>query len=322
LAELCLFQFNCWLLWGPSVALCECPQWSRRAKALQFGFGDENNSLDLFVTGRAQREILRRREHLSASEVGRVAFIQQVLPPGSYPVARRRSVTATIRVCHDFADAICACQRSTLEDPKNERLILQANIEDISGHDDEGRTDPDPAYYSAYLWVMFVVCNRAAAALGGDLPEPPATGRLQPLHERESERWMDLLPFFYHGNIASPQTCDLQKQILARQVVEGLALTLRQFDDVCVRYVCAIDDSGCGSQILYPPVPGRALADFIRERLDMLGKDDPNLARRIEIPDQPDPAFGSYASCHLPELVASYYEAVAREDEQHSDISE
>jgi hypothetical protein len=60
-------------------------------------------------------------------------------------------VTATIRVCHDFADAICTCQKSTLEDPKNERLILQANIEDISGHDDEGRTDPDPAYYSAYL---------------------------------------------------------------------------------------------------------------------------------------------------------------------------
>jgi hypothetical protein len=169
---------------------------------------------------------------------------------------------------------------------------------------------------------MFVVCNRAAAALGCDLREPPATGRLRPLHERESERWMDLLPFFYHGNIASPQTCDLQKQILARQVVEGLALTLRQFDDVCARYVCAIDDSGCGSQILYPPTPGRALADFIRERLDMLGKDDPNLAQRIEIPDQPDPAFGSYASCHLPELVASYYEAVAREDEQHSDISE
>lgn len=38
------FIFDCWLLWGPSIPVCTCPQWFGEV-ALQYGYGDENNAL-------------------------------------------------------------------------------------------------------------------------------------------------------------------------------------------------------------------------------------------------------------------------------------
>ena len=34
------FEFDCWLLWGPSIPVCTCRQWSG-VKAVQYGYGDE-----------------------------------------------------------------------------------------------------------------------------------------------------------------------------------------------------------------------------------------------------------------------------------------
>src|ERR1700733_10285680 len=44
--ELQLFIFDCWLMWGPSIPICTCPEWHGEV-ALQYGFGDEDNSLIL-----------------------------------------------------------------------------------------------------------------------------------------------------------------------------------------------------------------------------------------------------------------------------------
>src|SRR5690606_4710253 len=46
-----LYIFYCWLLWGPSIPVGTCTQWSSRGAtsmlALQYGYGDESNSLPL-----------------------------------------------------------------------------------------------------------------------------------------------------------------------------------------------------------------------------------------------------------------------------------
>src|SRR5262245_39454054 len=56
LRELRSFLFNCWLLWGPSIQPCSCEYWKSAASAgsagdlmIQYGYGDENNSIDILV---------------------------------------------------------------------------------------------------------------------------------------------------------------------------------------------------------------------------------------------------------------------------------
>jgi hypothetical protein len=53
LRELRSSLFNTWLLWGPGIAPCSCDLWKPRDPScqsdltLQYGYGDENNSIDL-----------------------------------------------------------------------------------------------------------------------------------------------------------------------------------------------------------------------------------------------------------------------------------
>src|SRR5262245_12137473 len=60
LVELRSFLFNCWLLWGPSISPCGCKCWrpnhegAKNSIILQYGFGDENNSIDVLIEGKRE----------------------------------------------------------------------------------------------------------------------------------------------------------------------------------------------------------------------------------------------------------------------------
>ena len=94
-------------------------------------------------------------------------------------------------------------------------------------------------YYSAYLWVMFVICD----------------DRGTPLYR--SEPWRGLLPFFEHANIAEEQSMAMLERHLILKTVSSVQRLLRELPRLQLRFVCAIDDSGCGSNLLCPQPQGQ-----------------------------------------------------------------
>ena len=45
------FELYCWLMWGPSIPACTCEGWNGKFIVLQYGYGDEANSVPLLLDG-------------------------------------------------------------------------------------------------------------------------------------------------------------------------------------------------------------------------------------------------------------------------------
>jgi hypothetical protein len=103
LRELRSFLFNCWLLWGPSIQPCSCENWKTGAGAgaaddlmIQYGYGDENNSIDILVKGglcadfRAKLHAILNKhagDHLNAIQCGgRAVHRHWTLQVGAKPL--------------------------------------------------------------------------------------------------------------------------------------------------------------------------------------------------------------------------------------------
>jgi hypothetical protein len=188
-------------------------------------------------------------------------------------------------------------------------------------------------YFSAYLWMMFLIAVRpgseAAAEVGPGLlrgkqypewPEDPAERR----RLRDARLWEDLLPVFVHANTGDPAALRIQKQIL----IENAVLLLRQvwerraemFDpkdvDAGIEFhlVCASGYSECGCDIRFPPA--QSLLEQLRERL--AGDADCAFAERVVLPTpdvttpRPWGLAGYFSACHLPEMIANYYDHVSQ----------
>ncbi len=54
------FEFFCWLLWGPSIPACTCKRWRGSFIALQYGYGDENNSFPLLLEDEHVEDTFRK----------------------------------------------------------------------------------------------------------------------------------------------------------------------------------------------------------------------------------------------------------------------
>ena len=223
LRHLRAFQFACWIVWGPSIPVCTCEYWDhehKNAVAFQLGYGDENTSVVLYDESGALRHAARRARRRAAGPkgAGRAA-----------PLAVELEATVVVRR-PGSADPKRVCQAQTeLLDVGAERVVLQHRRLDATGR--AGRR-----YYSAYLWVMFVL----------------EAGPGRPLMRR-GEPWRALLPFFVHGNIADAATYALLKDRLAHEALDSIATVLRQPGvppDVRFVYMSAIDDPGCGGPAL------------------------------------------------------------------------
>jgi GNAT superfamily N-acetyltransferase len=259
------FLFTCWLLWGPSIPICTCDQWTGRSH-LQFGYGDENNSIPLRI------------------EVGDHPYTDPWPPAGGqhggYPVlAVQASVTGRIMWAQDVGvRGFTPAQQPSGAGHK--QLLLLAD-----GVDRPGGTPAMVAqrYYSAYIWVIFLICDQQGRPL-------------------ERDRWRNMLTFFEHGNIAEEYTFDALKRQLAHKARFSIERILRDEPTLTLRYACAIDESGCGSRIEYPPPAGRSIKDIVFDSGWAEGLDRDGVRRVHAEP----PTDGSYSACHLPEVLAEY----------------
>lgn len=305
LLELQSFEFNCWLLWGPSIPLCTCGAWqtsaTRRLSPVggdgpeepifyQYGFGDENNSVDVLARhGRSDNFIRIMRAMLLQHE----RFVPRSHQQGMVGAAPT-SILGKLTLASTLHNSQFCHAQKIIQHPDDGRVIL--DLERLL----EDGTDPSN-YYSAYIWVMFVVTNLAG----------------EPIHEA---KWKNLLPFFEHGNIANSSTMRTLKQALAIKAASTLSNVLRDNSAVIVSFACALDNSNCGAPILYPPPAGESIFDLIAAA----AKNDPLLKAELDKEGKGrlvlDNKRGgnAYASCELPGIIDKFDDAI-REQVKHSD---
>lgn len=283
LQRLQTFLFDCWLLWGPSIPICTCEAWHGGRAVLQFGFGDENNSLALVFARPVDREELRRffasdqerGDALAVKVTGAVGRIQW--GPGLPPTE-----------VNEAQQSLC--------DPEEERLVLETDGWPLVAAGD--RHEGNARYYSAYLWSMFVICGPG----------------FRPLYTDQT--WRGILPFFEHTNIAEAQTLTTLKLQLAVKTLMTIRGLLQELPQLHLQFVCSIDESFCGCSLLAPPPTGqsmRALIQHVIATEDAFGDLRPGsgaLAPRLCL-DGELWRDGEYCSCHLPDLLGKYYRYVS-----------
>jgi len=266
-------SFDLWLMWGPSVPICKCDQWSGPI-ALQYGFGDENNSIRLRVTDKQKQVLLKEfRELLSRNSL-------------AYP-AIHTSITGRLWPPSSFLrNEFCAAQFDH-SNPNNEAFILEYDSHDVIGHPPGSKL-----YYTAYVWVMFVMGRE-------DKPE---------LDVLKNTPWLHIIPFFEHANIVDENCYAAAKLQLANKVLSFLKYN-QQFEyDVSqaplkLWFVSAFDESGCGHELEIPPN-----GNTIRKTLDELLKEPEHAAFKDRLVLN-DVSFAAVLSgCHLPDMLHLLYE--------------
>jgi len=347
--ELRSFLFNCWLLWGPSISLCSCSAWRCPAEAnasylLQYGYGDENQSIGVFWR--------------SDSAPDEMESNQLLLPLRSEPdtVDPRIGILATARLAvpavlrghfrwgPDYRpDQICRAQQQVRGDPEEPnsrggRVVLEcASNRGLIAN----RSTLSSNYYSAYIWVIFVICDER--------------GRL--FYPNANDAWKNLLCFFEHGNIADATTFQALKEYLIAKVNNSLSEILERErilgKPIKIVYACALDDTNCSAEgkTLFPPSshervePCASLSESDRTRLentlstkkerivdilaeqilttDISGKPvHPVLAEAVAsghliLPvianaDELDWGEVNFSSCSLPQIVDDFYHALGQ----------
>jgi hypothetical protein len=336
-------QWMCWLMWGPSVPLCTCACW-RGLVAFQYGYGDENNSLPLLEVARdgpASHPALDalgqqlRDEHRGsrfAAVTGRLRWAPWFL----------RKEPATDEV-HEFDLAAqdevrpatqtallgaAAAQAALYTEEFHPNLVLQ--LDKLESTNAETRV-----YYSAYLWLMFLVAvpplgpEHVAAGLslprGKECPEWVVNEAERRRQRRMARLWEHLLPVFVHANIADPAALAFQKQMLVENALRLLREVWEQrhelfdSDDVAagIRFhlVCASDYSGCGAPLRFAPAD--PLVAQLRQR--QATEPDRAFAEALMLPaegeteqSRPWALRGYFSACHLAELIGDYFDDVAR----------
>jgi len=338
-------QWNCWLMWGPSVPICTCEQW-RGMFAFQYGYGDENNSLPVLeltaddqglpkALGTLGSQLRTERRGAKLSELSaRLRWGPWFLEEHSAAQAEQEFDLAAQnrrkRRRQGLAKYPAApAQAAFYKDGSSSGLVLQLDESEAPRPQPETRV-----YFSAYYWLIFLVAVPAASAEAAKEGPALLRGKRYPdWDEREhgivrEKLWQDLLPVFVHANIGDPAAFRFQKQVLVQNALQLLrdvwlrCTELFHADDVAAgiqfHLVCASDYSGCGCPIRY--APEASLLQELRARL--AAEPDREFAKAVQLPAENESAdlrppglAGYFSACHLPELVAGYYEHVAKVSE-------
>jgi len=267
------YIYYCWLLWGPSIPVCgaECARWGRGKLWLQYGFGDENNSIN----------IVDDRKTLTAQMTSFLANASAGVMAVPASVQGRLHYDHVSTFSGSDAAGAAGVKKSGSTTESRSLLFVDAIEPDVKG----GGRAP---YYSGYLWVMFIIMTK-----DGDrfLPLHPddarsATGKENPLMSRLP--WKDSLPFFEHGNFADPETCMFGKAQLVEKALAGLVSLVAETEKagfpLQFAYSCAIDDPNCrwhdsegkepegrerNDQLAFPSLAGGPqIVKILKDRLD------------------------------------------------------
>ena len=265
-----LTQLNLWLLWGPSTPVCTCAQWQGPV-TLQYGFGDENNSIRIRIADETKKKVLealREENDRNAS--------------GSYPHIPC-SVTGRIWPSSTFSKGdLCGAQHEQAN-PDQESFILEYDSHQVSGQ------PGGMGYYSAYVWVLFFIGQPGEKAFGEIWDNPGSY----------------LLPFFEHTNITDGDCYTLAKSLLIEKVV-SYARTVglgTEENPLQLYYLCAIDDSGCGEK-LELLLNGKKIFELLGEHPAVKDGD----LQKVFV--MGDPFEGMFSACHLPDLISNYRKAL------------
>ncbi len=282
------FIFDCWLLWGPSIPICGCKLWTaskpeNAALMLQYGYGDENNSLPVYLTS-DQLPVLRNLVW------GKTPVTQR---DGQHGIARRMALIGTIVSVDEVADRpLPSAQKAALESGKYDYVIeyIDAVLPMLPSRGE---------YYSAYVWIMFEVT----------LPSSSGS-KVDPVSSFNSldQRWLRLLPFFEHTNIADVSAYDFMKEQLARK---ALSFISRYADEnTTFQYACAFDDPGHGSKSELKTLFAFSQHSIQQVVENLLAKDEFLDIRPFVIirPDHP-----VLTACELPTLVDNFYNYISPE---------
>jgi hypothetical protein len=292
LQRLQTFLFDCWLLWGPSIPMCTCEAWHGGRPILQFGFGDENNSLSLVFDRPVAREKLQG--YFASDDVHGVTLALKVT-----------GVIGTLKWGPSIPPSEISLAQQSICDPDEERLTLHVDELPLLAAGD--LAEGSARYYSAYLWSMFVICGEG----------------FEPLFKEQT--WRGVLPFFEHANIAEEQTMAALKNQLVVKTLTTVQRLLRELPRLHLRFVCAIDESCCGSTLLCPPPATDSMRELMQQVIDTEPafadlRANGTLSLRLKL-DQELWRDGEYSSCHLPDLIGRYYDYLAgrREADASSD---
>jgi hypothetical protein len=261
------FIFDCWLLWGPSIPVCGCARWRNEAGgvcgiAVQYGYGDESNSVPVYLAPGQQDEVLRDLQSESNAARG---------------IARRASLIGTLMSSHGIPEGGLPVAQSIIRTGEKYDIVVEYETH-------EAASESGADYYSAYVWIMFEVTGNDSASGGS--------------------RWLGLLPFFEHTNIAHGATYDFMKDQLARKAVSFIARYAPE--SITFRYACAFDDPGHRSGS--PPLPSHGKS--IRDRIAGLLEADELAHVREHLALAPD-GQDVLPSCNLPEVVEEFYTYVS-----------
>ena len=269
-------MFELWLLWGPSVPVCDCALWLG-AISLQYGYGDENNSVRVRVEAGKKEGILRE-----------IRETNQATSRGAYP-ASHVSLVGRIRPPASFQpEEFCTAQQNLVDSTRWENFLIQYESHTAAGGDLN-------KFYTAYVWVMFVSSD--------------SNGRLD-LDRIKNCPWEYLFPFFEHAVIVDPETYSMAKRQLVGKVLRYLRETSADIATseggsgrLDLWYACALDDTGCK-----PPTTAEPrYTDDIRGELQaaLEAPENADLAGRIHF-DHPR-VRDNYSSCHMNDLVTKYF---------------
>lgn len=328
LRELRAFLFNCWLLWGPSIPPCSCELWRPHADErrldvnVQYGFGDENNSVDLLIRDGLNAAFLRNLQLELSPVSGANATIAAGMPLAlcavPYTVTGRfgwgphlpdEHVPPSQRMIQGGSNDL------RLRDPDRGRVFLQCDRQDC----DPREIGKSARYYSAYLWIIFLIVD------DNGNPFYPAD------EQTKISSWKNLLCYFEHGNIADATTYQTLKENLIAKCCSSLREILQREGDMRrgtngelglkIKYACAFDDSNCGPDagVRFPPaeIPPRnggaprksRLIDIFRTSVEadaFLGS--AGNSGRLILPEGPRPQLDNpFSSCHLPSMIEIFY---------------
>jgi hypothetical protein len=274
-------MFLVWLIWGPSIPVCTCAYWKGRL-VLQYGYGDENNSIPLVIPEAKCEEWLR------------------TLQGG--PPARQFAVKGNLRLApssEHFGHA---------QDRLHGGLVLEYESHQLKS---------GPNYYTAYVWVIFVISQEPEPGVPNTVTPP-----WYPLHDsrkRDLPRWLDVLPFFEHANIADANTYTSAKEQLASKIFPTLQRIVNDVDPkgavrLRFEYGCAVDDAACDGdvdrQTLAVPPIGKTIRALLEERKQHIPRE---LADRVRLDHRENQDF---AACHLPDMIKDLYGHLKRESER------
>src|SRR5262249_6946384 len=197
------------------------------------------------------------------------------------------------------------------EEATNGLLFELTDVDPREGADDE------PAYFTAYIWLMFWIARPGGAAPlrlnGRGLPEVADVDANRE-RVRKERLWEDLLPVFVHANILDPVVLRFQKGMLVENAVQLLKHVWTDNPAIEFHLVCSSDYTGCGCPVAFPSPPDQTFVALLRARLDALPETDRVFRQSVHLPEQtetaalrPLPFRAFFSACHLPEMVQEYY---------------